>query len=251
MKQCLFCQRTKLTKEHLFPDWIVERFAERTRDRSGHFNASFSHWAGNIERWKQPTIMHKKALMCSRCNNVTIGSVEHVVKPVLVPLIERGRIPQAIERSDQLVIAAWTVVRSMIWDGMGPEQKRYYTQSERESFATASSLSIPPNTHIWLGMYDDAARAVFNIINKVVSEDEGFHIATAAIGNVAIQLVTWKGDGWYLDNAGIRRAGWGDALKQIWPIRRRAIEWPPPRHLDSQGLQALSQRFGGTVGVNI
>src|SRR6185436_8885854 len=104
VKQCLFCDKTKLTREHLFPDWLVELY-KTWPSAPGQYKAVMHKWDGAIDRWEQPTITQRKQLMCGPCNNVTIGSIEHEVKRVLIPLIERGASVKTIGRAEQLHIA--------------------------------------------------------------------------------------------------------------------------------------------------
>ncbi len=249
MKQCLFCDATSLTKEHIFPDWIVQRYEQRTRGR-GTFNASFSKWDGIVKRWSQPTITQKKALLCKSCNNVKLGSVEHEVSPLLIPYIEDGSYEHAIGRTEQLALSVWIVARAMIWDGIAPLGRRFYTQSQRIAFSDSDPLTLPPNTQIWLGLHlGSPYRAAITVGNQLVNDDDGFNVTTAVIGHVAMQLVAWKGKGWRIHTGRLRSEGWETATKQIWPLRRRAVQWPPPAHLDREGLKALAKRFGSRATV--
>jgi hypothetical protein len=241
MRQCLFCDNTKLTKEHLWPDWIVELFK---RNNHRGFTAAFTQPDGAVESWKQPTITNKKRLLCATCNNVTLGSVEHHVKPILQPMIETTA-STSLGVYERLALTTWTLTRSMIWDGMRPQNAAsYFTQAERVAFATNETLTLPSNLFVWLATYSGAAgRAAFNVNNYLVAEDNAVHITTAVINQVILQLVVWKGDRWSINQTALR-SKWGRATHPIWPITSRTgLRWPLAEYLDRKGLHALSQRF--------
>jgi hypothetical protein len=144
MRHCLFCNETKLTKEHLWPDWIVDLFSPQTQA------INFRRSDGTRKKWNQPTLTLTQKLMCQQCNNVNIGSIEHVVKPILEPLINSAS-ARTLDGPDRLALTTWFLARSMIWDGMEGSSKAYYSHSERVSFATSDPLTFPPNLHVWIG----------------------------------------------------------------------------------------------------
>jgi hypothetical protein len=188
--------------------------------------------------------------MCATCNNVKLGSIEQEVKPVLLPYIENRSYEHTIDRAEQLVLSAWIVARTMIWDGIAPPGRRFYTQSQRTAFSDSDPLALPPNTHIWLALYvGSRERVALTVGNQLVNDDDGFNATTAVIGHIVVQLVAWKGKGWHLNPSALRRDRWDTATKQIWPIKRRPIQWPPAAHLDREGLKLLAKRFGSKATV--
>jgi hypothetical protein len=242
INQCLFCGGTDLTREHLWPDWIVELFRRKYR---GGYSAHLLRASGTVNRWRQPTITARKRLMCAECNNHTLGDVERVAKPILEPLISSAA-TAALDIEERAVLTGWFLARSMIWESMEHSPKgNYYTQLERELFATSDPLELPENLLVWIAGYSDGQhRAAFTIANYVVSDNDSTHVTTAVINQVVFQLVTWKGDGWSVNLRGLERAGWNEATRLLWPITSHGpIRWPLSANLNRQGLKALSQRF--------
>src|SRR5687767_13069259 len=87
MPQCLFCSETKLTKEHIWPDWIVREFARRVPPGKKQFTASYTRNKLPVRTWFQNTITHEAKLVCSTCNNKWMSQLETCAKPFLLPLI--------------------------------------------------------------------------------------------------------------------------------------------------------------------
>jgi hypothetical protein len=182
--------------------------------------------------------------MCQQCNNVTLGSIEDVVKPLLLPIIVSASTIDLGEY-ERLALTTWFLARSMIWDAMEREHHRYYTQEQRVHFATSDPLELPPDTFMWIGTYSDKeARATFTVSNFNVSKSDAFHLLTAVLNQVVFQLVTWKGERWRIDHDTINSSPLAAKTALIWPVDDSgSIRWPLAEHLDRQSLHTLSKRF--------
>lgn len=69
MGTCLFCDETKLTKEHIFPDWIVRLFDEQIESRHNLYTAFMERADGTKHSWPAKDITHTRKLVCGPCNN--------------------------------------------------------------------------------------------------------------------------------------------------------------------------------------
>ncbi len=151
LRTCLFCQSGKLTREHIWPDWIVKLFPSGPRWRGGIDDST-----GRRIRMTSTSLTHKAKCVCSTCNSGWMSDIEIASTRVLKPLIEGSRKRRVLTRKEQRRLAQWMTLRSMVLETQYPERNRYYTQSEREAFARNRSLDAVSNLHIWLADFPDA-----------------------------------------------------------------------------------------------
>jgi hypothetical protein len=174
-----------------------------------------------------------------------MSALEGYAQPILTPLIHSALDAPALTPIAQCTLAMWTTLRSMVFDATEGIEKHYYTQLERVTFSLSNPLAPPPNTRVWLAPHGGKPLgAQFKVINDLnVTENMGLHSMTVVMNQIAIQLVTWKGEGRALNLGALRRDRWDSVTKQIWPGRRRDIPWPPPQYLTDSSLKTFFDRF--------
>ena len=134
-RTCLFCDRTKLTLEHVWPDW-VSRYLYGS-PRRGRFTAVRYDGPNRTpvgKPFQAAELNHKARLVCSKCNNGWMSDAEHCAKPVLQPLLSGHTV--TLNAQDQATLRAWIVLRAMILErsGSAPGASPFYTDEERLAF---------------------------------------------------------------------------------------------------------------------
>ena len=247
MAQCLFCYETRLTKEHLWPDWIVRLFKTRVPPRKGAYTATHYRRGQPVRSWRQNTITSRTRLVCQQCNNEWMSDVEQCAQPLLVPFIHTSRHHGPLTAEEHCALAAWVTLRSMVFESRHPEDRwAYYSDEDRRSFAHADPMFPPDNTLIWMGPFDGPRNSADYFIDNYISTREtvGVHNTTIILDQVAIAFSTWKGVRRRIDWKRFNADGWNDVVRLIWPAcRGKPVYWPPPRYLTLSMLQTLRDRL--------
>jgi hypothetical protein len=82
---CIFCDRTDLNREHVWPDWISRfLFAER---KKGRLTATAMLGRVPVHSWPTPDLNHKAKIVCPGCNHGWMGDVENACQALLNPMI--------------------------------------------------------------------------------------------------------------------------------------------------------------------
>jgi hypothetical protein len=80
-RQCLFCDSHNLTREHIWPDWLVELFPK------GNYSATQAHSEfGTLTRHAKD-ITHKARFVCGDCNRGWMSEIEGIASEFLKPVI--------------------------------------------------------------------------------------------------------------------------------------------------------------------
>lgn len=254
MAQCLFCANKAATKEHVWPNWLVNYFASKAprkaKGRSGAiYRGTMSRDRQVVRAWDSNSIEHTSRIVCAKCNNNWMSELETVAKPVLLPLISDPLAPRVLSLDEQCKIAVWATLRSMVFDASGPSgTPRYYQDSDCARFADPeAALEPPPDTHVWLAAYitDERRSARIDVVNEHRSNGD-FHVATWLMDALAVQFVTRRGDGRRINHELLNRHRWTNATTKVWPSRSRGVAWPPPLLLGDEGLQSFHDRFRPT-----
>ena len=216
MKQCLFCSATKLSREHIFPDWIVEMFPKG----DNYYTSTYTDTDGKQRICKtRSSIQETEYLVCKKpCNNEWMSRVETRAIPDLKPLIEDSRNAESL--ADVPAIAAWMTLRAMVFDGRNPQ--RYFHQDERETFRLSDGKTVPTNTHAWMAVY---AGEPHRASCQPASNDHMLTV-TCVLNRLAFKVVTFRPGA--IDFVDSSLAAWERCARRIWPVAEGAqISWPP------------------------
>lgn len=239
MTRCLFCDATKLTREHVWPDWIVRIFDKHV-PRTKWAATLFNRPDGSTASWKNDSLTFTTRVVCKQCNEGWMSDVETFCKSIVHPLLVTPH-PGVIDVQDQCSFAIWASLRSMVFDSLAPERKRYYSQSERVAFCLSDPFDPPADTHIWITQFIGMAQARFKVFTEIsAAKDNGLHICTFTINKLAAALVTSKGPERKVPKISSRSA---DTFLQIWPTDGTGIEWPPLNHLTDETLDTFMNGF--------
>ena len=177
-----------------------------------------------------------------------MSRLENRVRPFLAPLLT-GK-PGTLDIDAQTAISTWAVKTAMVLEGMDADQKRGYSQLQRERLRLRAS--IPWRTSIWLAACADANlfMSTKNRHMGATPNDISGITVTMAFSAVVLQVLTMRvpqsvGPN-TLVNTDVRRGPWGEATIQIWPPRD-AAGWPPSLGLNGEiGLNLFAERFSTT-----
>src|SRR5258706_6641731 len=108
MRKCLFCDPTKLTREHIWPDWIVEIFPSNSS-----YTGTRAHSKLGVKSWPANSITQRSRLVCKQCNGIWMSQIEAATSPILGPLITSDLPRCTLDTCDQLTLATWACLRAM------------------------------------------------------------------------------------------------------------------------------------------
>jgi len=250
MRQCLFCERNANTREHVLPDWILERLkGKRKMAIAGYVDGRPVRVIGI-----KPEL--KAKFVCKTCNNGWICSLEEANRPLLGSLLRDIAAP--IDTIQQWSVARWAVKTIMVMESLGSRKQAFYTRTEREQLA-ASSTVFPKNTNVWLGRYsgnNDLAFTGMHLWDDKPESPKTIHcyVGTIVFGYLVIQLFTAHVPADY--ERGIvkaRPAPWDRLLVRTWPTAKGSVDWPPALTFDDRniGLGDLVERFKGESAVSL
>jgi hypothetical protein len=147
--RCVFCGRTPVTREHLWPDWL--RREAQLRDA---FEFRIQQDADGVETrditFTTPPFTQVVRAVCARCNGGWMSEIEENAKPILQDLIyANGR---TLDRDDQRKLASWAFLKACIFDELHPTERAVPTVHRQRLY----TYKRPPATGaaIWLGTYD-------------------------------------------------------------------------------------------------
>jgi hypothetical protein len=247
-RKCTFCGGFKISKEHVFPDWLKELFP---RDADTTHTATHFDWPKNFitkvpiekRKYRQGHVGAQKVrVVCERCNNGWLSALEEHTKPILLPLIsgENCNLPL----NSQTALATWAVKTSMTAEYLRPRDKGI-TQDER---TWLMEYQVPPlNWFVWIATYDDETWQNLRIYQNRGRLDDT-PVSDASRAKYYIQSTTF-GIGHVLfltisstfPEIGDKFTGREvDGLIQIWPPRPRSIIWPLARVLADPQANAVA-----------
>ncbi len=114
MATCIFCKaEAKLTKEHIWPDWLKNYIP---KDMPDYLSAK------TIESYEVPPEQSVKRIggdphsrrvkcVCAGCNNGWMSELQQAAKPIVVPIIEGMTV--TLNKKEQKILAAWSAMSVM------------------------------------------------------------------------------------------------------------------------------------------
>ncbi|MFF7477085.1 hypothetical protein [Streptomyces sp. NPDC008092] len=130
--KCVFClasgESVKITKEHLFSDWINDVLTPQVVGPNTSYERTSSTSSQPVT-WPTPVVANVKArVACEPCNSGWMCDLEGVVKPILTgPVL--GHATQFTPQ-EQLDIATWACMKAMVFEFAWSEPPAF-TQPER------------------------------------------------------------------------------------------------------------------------
>lgn len=203
-KRCIFCQEEKkLSKEHLWPNWLNGYVEKCPKDK--YINEIYSGLPKNVPELEKTLersgnlLTLKFRVVCEECNNGWMSDIEESVKPFFIATMNGENIE--IDENTQRSISEWVVLKSMV-----AEQSDGKTQVTPKKDLKAFYLkrSIPDYFRIYIGNNDLANFSEYMRYSCTVSLDlngpknnmEGYERNTQSIsivfGSVLIYVLACR-----------------------------------------------------------
>lgn len=183
-----------------------------------------------------------------------MSRLEDAARYLIGPMMHDVTVPLGLD--DQRTIASWAVKTAMVFQCTEATREMWF-YSEAECRQLSASLSLPRDTHIWLGrhtrsdtLFAQSRHLSTEVIwaelepNPTLREGNAY-VVTLVLGHVAIQVFTRhhrREHDEVGERVSVRLGPWSDSLMQIWPTMA-AFEWPPALSFDEAGIGRLSNRF--------
>lgn len=75
MPQCAFCENSKLTREHIWSNWICQAIGPNGITRT------IGMQDGSVKQIKEPVLSASTKVVCGACNNGWMSTLEAAAKP--------------------------------------------------------------------------------------------------------------------------------------------------------------------------
>jgi hypothetical protein len=138
-KDCIFCGRSPTTSEHIWAKWLRKHIAMPLLSHSAAASILNPDRTVTIDRrrWGGDPRQRGLQVVCKRCNETWMSSLQEAAKPVLVPLIEGRRCVLAEDR--QRAVAAWAAMAITCAEYFQPQRTAVSVVARR--FSLGSSLT--------------------------------------------------------------------------------------------------------------
>ncbi len=261
-KFCIYCGGTGMSKEHMWPDWLRAYVPRNV--------ASWGQQAVTLYRTEDPKhiVRHrtgdphaaKLRIVCEDCNTGWMSRLQEATKTVLVPLLEGREV--ILYPKDQQLLARWCAIFVMTNEFAGvdrtkiavpPSERRYVMERDR----------APSNWGIWLGRYKRSEQDGLWAHHSIPISDSN-HIVETAEDNTPIantQATTFSVGELYVTVLSsalikiVRRWHFGTEglrlLRQIWPVTRTAVRWPPPYMMGEEASLFSGAFFRAGTGIEV
>lgn len=153
MKVCMFCGKTPVTKEHIWPNWLNSLLGPNN-DKYRQISTRKYPSESPEERSHSTTKINATSkIACGECNNGWMATMEGSAKALLAPMTTR-RTATVFNLEQQILISAWVTKTAMVLDSIfdGPD---CFTQSERD--AMRLQQVSPPHARVQMGALDSSA----------------------------------------------------------------------------------------------
>jgi hypothetical protein len=258
-KVCCFCRAaTKLTKEHLYAQWINDLFAPAMVGL-GQSTAEIVLRDGTTSVFPIRYVEQTLRVVCGKCNSGWMSALEAGVQPFLGRMLLSPQQAVRLKPRQQQLLAAWAVKTAFVSEFLHPTE-RIVPDSEYDRFYSAREPM--PGYRVWVGFRRDlfdatSGRSALSLLRTesvpfvrvptTLSEEfknasDGnatvFRI-TFTIGHVVFVVFGHNYPGGFQIDSNLPRV-----VDEIWPVDRK-ITWPPPLSVEQiGGFRVLHDTFG-------
>jgi hypothetical protein len=229
-RQCIFCTNIANSKEHLFPDWILQTLR--------YDSPMVRRTSDSVSRVFRGDVVVK--CVCKHCNEGWMSNLENEVKPFVSPLLHG--ISFAITKEQQRVMSVWLVKIAMVLEATNRVDAGLYTQDERALLK--SSSVIPERSLIWIGRFSGSNLLAdgVHIWLTIGAKLRAAHgcATTIIVGHLAAQVLTVHVGPEHRKTISVSCADgpWDASLFNIWPLRA-GFMWPPQLAFSERGAMSF------------
>lgn len=246
---CVYCGRFDVTKQHVWPDWLVSVLPRDESSNSQQLIDISSPTAGLTVIRPQVVIRRgdpgarKIRNVCGQCNSGWMSRLESAAKPLLTELILGRQV--TLDTNAQCALAAW-VTMFCITAEYTDRDHRGIPAADRAALMTSSRP--PESWRIFIGRYRGTEWArryahcgfIFQRNNGANALCGAAQCSTFVVGELAVYACSAS-----IPDADIARylAPADDvALKQIWPPIHAALDSHAADIHGDVALQTLAQK---------
>ena len=244
MRSCMFCGGRAHTKEHAWPEWLINLI-----DQPGKYAVHAMRGINELPGWVQVRPELTIKWVCGSCNHGWMSSLEGRTKPIVDRMLGLTKLP--LSKEDQRTLGVWAVKTAMVVEALRDGVEWFYTEDERDQLRR--DLQPPPRTTVWVAQAEgingaycaatDASDTFERNPNGVTA-----YITTMTFGALALQVMTLRMPPHIPEGTGVttdvQPGPWSDCTLRVWPMESTRKYWPPPVTLNGElGVEALSRRF--------
>ena len=243
--ECVFCGSTenKMTKEHLYGDWIAAVLPEpeRRRDRTVLTRDQETlEW--QTKKWSEPEFRHQttRRLVCDPCQGHLNSGVEIPVQHV-GPDVFHGRYLSVLT-TGTIALAAWAAKLAILRETFDPPSHRVFTVDQRRQY---HRTLVPPDgvmvfaSTIWKEATRWPARDRNTTIGAEIDgrapDRANIQIASFGLRRLVLIVVNTTFGGPIMDLSALGPEG----IVRLWPDPR-SFTWPLPEPLTDAELDELT-----------
>ncbi len=250
-RRCVFCGGEGVTREHVWPQWLIELLAERYTDTSVTIT-----WGKDRERTARELDATVKRV-CAPCNTGWMAALEGRAKPILVPMIMGENLPITLVPLSQRILANWALKTALMLDFLHSGSKPVFQSSAYSSFFRDRHPTR--HTAIWVACFGEpglrfhASSQTIAMANPPEYTPEGIvtrgrAYESGALSTFSAQAAVFQVVTFPENSPTIRDALDPPGAIHIWPLAGRSFNWPVNNIAYGEAvLMAFSKR---TVSVS-
>ncbi len=244
--KCVFCGKTGVTKQHMWPDWIKNVHPRTDKEHTQqitHLDSS-SPLVTTIKPFmgykRGPLGAYKLRIVCAACNNGWMSQLEQKSQPILTNLILNQS--SRINSDTQQILAAWVSLMAMVAEytdvpnmAIPPEHRNHLRQN-----------GYPPEGwKIWLGnnVAPDWSLSYHHIglaSHPAKSPEKSFECNTQ-FSTIGIGAVIFYVASTVLHSSVLKISDeFEKNMVQIWPTNLENVQFPISPPMDSAKIERLA-----------
>jgi|SRR5277367_1161364 len=235
-KECIFCEKSSGSKEHLWAAWI------HRQKQFGSIRVAIGDSASIVDNNPEQTI----DTVCRKCNNEWMSLLEQDNREVIIGFLRDK--PSLLNLKQQTMLSAWAVKTSMVLDSVKHQLPAPLFYDKLECVAMRLNQGIPERTRIWIGRYCESSLGADGTDVRIISADSLKYgvatVSTFVVGYMAIQVVTMHIYPEYVasnvEDVQPKPGDWSNMLISLWPISAPTIAWPPRITFRNSGALSIA-----------
>jgi hypothetical protein len=251
VSKCIFCGTGKLTKEHIWADWLKKYIPRTTIKHS--LKKELIHAGGiefNILEHNGDVHSRRIRCVCASCNNGWMSKIQNDVKPILIPMLSGEEV--VLRKKERVSISSWVGMMIMVAEYLDPDS---VSISQADRCFLLKNKKLPSHWHVWIGhanrqMQPRFSHAVFPLTKGKSGEvirrrpgDLNTQTSTICVGEHLL-IHTISSD---IARSLMRRWRPPENIKgslvKVWPVGRSAVKWPPQVRLGDSEIDLLANLF--------
>ena len=244
-KHCIFCGKTGVTKEHVWPAWLMPYLPSgAVNHESLNEIRHRTHVEQEIKKHSGSPHSGRLRIVCGECNNGWMSRLQNETKPILLPMVLGET--TTLNRKQLETLGAWVTMFSMVAEFKSDDVRRIAISAEQRG-RFMEHRKPPPEFKIWIGSYDrQLLKGVYfhNVlpVGDVPKTADGYPLpntqtTSMTAGKFYAHLISSTQRGI------VRKQRISTApVLQLWPIENSLIDWPP-RSLNDDEVEGISMAF--------